>query len=129
MQHDPLADALTLIKNAELTGHMACTIRPSSKLIGHVLRVMQEHGYIGAFEFVEDGKAGIFKVNLLGQINRCGAIKPRFSAKKDDLEKWEKRFLPAQNFGVLIMTTTKGVLSHKQAKEHNVGGKLLAFVY
>jgi small subunit ribosomal protein S8 len=129
MQHDPLSDAMTLIKNAEMTGHIQCDIRPSSKLIGHVLRVMQENGYIGAFEFVEDGKAGSFKVQLTGAINKCGAIKPRFAARKDELEKWEKRFLPAQDFGLLIMTTTKGVLSHKQAKEQGVGGKLLAYVY
>ena len=129
MQHDPLGDAMTLIKNAEKTGHLECDIKPSSKLIGHVLRVMQENGYIGNFEYVEDGRAGKFKVQLTGAINKCGAIKPRFSARRDELEKWEKRFLPAQDFGLLIMTTTKGVLSHKQAKEHGVGGKLLAYVY
>ncbi len=129
MQHDPLSDAMTLIKNAEMTGHMQCDIRPSSKLIGHVLRVMQENGYIGNFEYVEDGKAGLFKVQLTGAINKCGAIKPRFAARRGEMEKWEKRFLPAQDFGLLIMTTTKGVLSHKQAKDQGVGGKLLAYVY
>ena len=129
MQHDPLSDAMTLIKNAEMTGHMECSIRPSSKLIGHVLKVMQEYGYIGNFEYVEDGKAGEFRVQLVGNINKCGAIRPRYAAKKAELEKFESRFLPAQDFGVLILTTTKGVLSHRQAKEQGVGGKLLAYVY
>lgn len=129
MQHDPLSDAMTLIKNAELTGHAACTIQPSSKLIGHVLKVMQEYGYIGNFEYVEDNRAGIFQVQLIGNINRCGAIKPRYSARRNELDKFEARFLPAQDFGVLILTTTKGVLSHRQAKEEGVGGKLLAYVY
>jgi small subunit ribosomal protein S8 len=129
MQHDPLSDAMTLIKNAEMTGHMECRIRPSSKLIGHVLKVMQEYGYIGNFEYVEDDRAGEFKVQLVGNINKCGAIKPRYSAKRTELEKFESRFLPAQDFGVLILTTTKGVLSHRQAKEQGVGGKLLAYVY
>ena len=129
MQHDPLSDAMTVIKNSETTGHMECIIKPSSKLIGHVLKVMQEYGYIGNFEFVEDGRAGMFKVQLIGNINKCGAIRPRFAAKRDELEKFEARYLPAQDFGVLILTTTKGVLSHRQAKEEGVGGKLLAYVY
>jgi small subunit ribosomal protein S8 len=120
---------MALIKNAEMTGHMECSIRPSSKLIGHVLKVMQEYGYIGNFEYVEDGRAGEFKVQLVGNINKCGAIRPRYSAKRTELEKFESRFLPAQDFGVLILTTTKGVLSHRQAKEQGVGGKLLAYVY
>jgi small subunit ribosomal protein S8 len=129
MQHDPLSDAMTLIKNAEMTGHMKCEINPSSKLIGHVLRVMQEYGYIGNFEYIEDGRAGLFLVHLVGNINKCGAIRPRFAAKRNELEKFESRYLPAQDFGVLILTTTKGVLSHRQAKEEGVGGKLLAYVY
>ena len=129
MPHDPLSDAMTLIKNAEVTGHMECVINPSSKLIGHVLKVMQEYGYIGNFEFVEDGRAGHFRVELIGNINRCGAIRPRFSARRSELEKYESRYLPAQDFGVLILTTTKGVLSHRQAKDEGVGGKLLAYVY
>ena len=129
MQHDPLSDAMTHIKNAEVTGHMECVINPSSKLIGHVLKVMQEYGYIGNFEFIEDGRAGLFRVQLIGNINKCGAIRPRFSARRSDLEKYESRYLPAQDFGVLILTTTKGVLSHRQAKDEGVGGKLLAYVY
>ncbi len=120
---------MVLIKNAEMTGHMECNISPSSKLIGHVLKVMQEYGYIGNFEYIEDGRAGQFRVDLVGNINRCGAIRPRFATKQNEMEKYEARYLPAQDFGVLILTTTKGVLSHRQAKEEGVGGKLLAYVY
>jgi len=104
-------------------------IRPSSKLIARVLKVMQENRFIRKFEYVEDGKSGIFEVELNGNINNCGVIKPRFSVRRVNLEKYESRFLPAQDFGVLILTTTEGVLSHSRAKELGVGGKLLAFVY
>jgi small subunit ribosomal protein S8 len=117
------------IKNSEISGQRKCRIRPSSKLIGRVLKVMQEHSYIKKFEYVEDGKSGIFEVELNGNINNCGVIKPRFSVKRVNLEKYESRFLPAQDFGVLILTTTEGVLSHSSAKKLGVGGKLLAFVY
>ena len=129
MQNDPLADALTLIKNAEKAGKMECEVRPASKLVGHVLKVMQERGYIGPFEFVEDTTGGRFRVKLVGNINNCGVIKPRHAIKKTDFEKWESRYLPAQDFGALIVTTTKGVLSHYSAKEMGEGGKLLAYVY
>ena len=129
MQNDPLNDAMSTIKNAATVGKSECQIKPSSKLIGRVLKVMQENGYINQFEFVEDGKAGVFKVKMQGKINNCGVIKPRYSVKKVDLERFEARFLPAQDFGVLIISTTEGVISHVKAKELGVGGKLLAFVY
>jgi small subunit ribosomal protein S8 len=126
---DPLADAMSVIKNAECVGKPECIIHPASKLIGTTLKVMAERGYIGEFEFIDDGKSGMFKVKLLGRINRCGVIKPRFATKVADLEKWEKRFLPARNFGVLILSTSKGVMAHSDARSQSIGGQLLAYVY
>jgi len=129
MQSDPLNDAMSTIKNAAAVGKSECTIRPSSKLIGRVLKVMQDNGYIDQFELIEDGKAGVFKVMLEGRINNCGVIKPRYAVRKVNMEEFEARYLPAQDFGVLILTTTDGVITHMEAKEKGVGGKLLAFVY
>lgn len=129
MQQDTLNDAMAVIKNAELVGKGECVIRPSSKLIGRVLKVMQDSGYISQFELVEDGRNRMFRVALSGQINNCGVIRPRYAVKVADLERFEARYLPAQDFGVLILTTTKGVLTHAEAKKDGVGGKLLAFVY
>jgi small subunit ribosomal protein S8 len=126
---DPLADAMSVVKNAESVGKPECIIHPASKLIGTTLKVMAERGYIGEFEFIDDGKSGMFKVKLLGRINRCGVIKPRFATKVADLEKWEKRFLPARNFGVLILSTSKGVMAHSDARSQSIGGQLLAYVY
>ncbi len=90
---------------------------------------MQEKGYVGAFEFIDDGRAGQFKVQLLGRINRCGVIKPRFPVKVSRLEGWEKRFLPGRGFGILIITTPDGVLAHSDARKLMSGGRLLAYVY
>jgi small subunit ribosomal protein S8 len=129
MQHDPLNDAMSSIKNAENVGKRICELKPSSKLIGRILKVMQDNDYISQFEYIEDGKAGIFRVELNGNINNCGVIKPRYAVKKRDVEKYEARYLPAQEFGVLILTTTQGVLSHNEAKKLGLGGKLLAYVY
>ena len=129
MLQDPLNDAMVAIRNAETVGKDECTVRPASKLIGRVLKVMQEHQYIRSFELIEDGRGGMYRVSLGGAINSCGVIKPRFAVRRADLEKYEARYLPAQDFGVLILTTTEGVISQTKAKEIGVGGKLLAYVY
>jgi small subunit ribosomal protein S8 len=68
-------------------------------------------------------------VSLIGHINDCGVIKPRYSIKKTDYDKWESRYLPAQDFGALILSTTQGVVAQETAKAAGVGGRLLAYVY
>jgi small subunit ribosomal protein S8 len=129
MLNDPLANALSAMKNAEIKGKGIVSIQPSSRLIGGVLDLLKQKGYIGEFEKIDDGKAGVFQVQLKGNINNCGVIKPRYPIKKDELDKWESRYLPAQHFGLLILTTTEGILSQDEAKKNGIGGKLLAYVY
>src|SRR3972149_8203358 len=119
---------ITNIKN-EMRNNRECIISPASKLLGRVLRIMQLNGYIGEFEFIDDGRLGKFKVQLLGRINKCGAIKPRFPSKATEFEGWEKKFLPSRDVGLMVVSTSKGVIAHKDAEEKNVGGRLLAFVY
>jgi small subunit ribosomal protein S8 len=126
---DTLANGLTTIMNNEMRNKRECVISPASKLLGRVLRIMQLNGYIGEFEFVDDGRSGKFKVQLLGRINKCGAVKPRFAVRVDEFEEWEKKFLPSRDVGILIISTPKGVLSHREAKEKRMGGRLTAFVY
>lgn len=124
-----MSNGLTTILNNEMRNKRECIISPASKLLGKVLRVMQLNGYIGEFEFVDDGRSGKFKVQLLGRINKCGAIRPRFAVKTNEIEDWERKFLPSREMGLLIISTPKGVLSHREAKEKGIGGRLLAFIY
>lgn len=128
MLQDRLADALTTIKNAERNGNAECIVK-SNKLIGNVLKVMHDNGYIGPFESIEDGRGGMFKVQLRGKIIDNNVVKPRFAIKSDEYEKFEKRFLPARNIGLLIVSTPKGVMEHKKAKEMKIGGRLLSYIY
>lgn len=128
-QMDTLSNGLTTIMNNELRNKHECVISPAPKLLGRVLRVLQLSGYIGEFEFIDDGRSGKFRVQLLGRVNRCGAVKPRYSVKANGFETWEKTYLPAQDIGIIVVSTPHGVISHKEAKEKNVGGRLLAFVY
>ena len=129
MQSDPLADALTVLRNAEAVGKKEAVITPASKLVGRILKVFQERGYIGAFEYEDDGRAGLYRVTLNGAINNCGVIKPRYSITKAEFDEWEARFLPARDFGSLILTSTEGVIDQYKAKEVGTGGRLLAYVY
>jgi len=129
MQHDTLSDALSSINNATRVGNERATISPATNLVKNVLIQLQQKGYIGVFELVEDGKGGKFKVEVNDQINEIEPVKPNFFVKADEYIKWEKRYLPARNFGHLIVTTPKGVMTHEDAKSENVGGKLLGYVY
>ena len=129
MQFDPLNDALTKIFNAEQAGKYNVDLAPASKLLGSVLEIMQTSGYVGEIEKNDDGRGGKYIVQLRGAINECGVVKPRHSVRRQEFDKWEGRYLPAQDFGLRILTTNSGVMHHKEAKENRIGGKLLAYVF
>ena len=129
MLNDPLANALSAIQNNEKVGKSECLIKPISKIIKEVLRVMNEEGYIGELKVIEDGKGDYIKINLLGMVNKCNVIKPRYNVKITDFEKYEKRYLPAKEMGLIFVSTTQGILTHKQAKEKNLGGRLIGYCY
>ena len=126
---DPLVNALNIIMSHEGRRKNECIITPASGLVGRVLRLIQSKGYIGEIEFIDDGRQGKFRVQLFGRINECEAVRPRFKTRVSEMEKWEKRFLPSRNLGLVILSTPMGVMDHVHAKEENVGGVVLAYVY
>ncbi len=129
MSIDPLANALINIKNHENSTKKECMVRPASKLLGEILGVMQRNGYISTYEFIDDRREGMYRIRLLGKINECKAVKPRYAVKKDGFEKFEKRYLPANDIGMLIVSTPKGVMTHHEAKAMSSGGRILAVIY
>ncbi|BAB59486.1 ribosomal protein small subunit S22 [Thermoplasma volcanium GSS1] len=129
MRNDTLNDVINSIKNASRLGRREIIAEPAAKLIGKVLKVMQDYNYIKSFEVIDESRGGKFKIVLNTTINNCGVIKPRFPVKNENLEKYESRYLPAEDFGILILTTTKGVMSNIEARKLGIGGKLLAYVY
>jgi small subunit ribosomal protein S8 len=129
MGRDLLNDALVAVRHADRDGRPRVEIAPTSKLIGEVLRIFREHQYIDEFTFVPHGRGGSYDVKLGRRINSCGVVKPRSAVRHDDLERYEARFLPAQDFGLLVLSTNRGVLSHPEARELKIGGRLLAYVY
>jgi len=126
---DTLSNAFSTMLNSEMRNKRECLISPASKLVGSVLRVLQTYGYVGKFEFIDDARFGNFDVQLLGRINKCGAIRPRSSCRVEDFESWEKRFLPSRDLGIIVVSTSSDVVSHIDAKKKRLGGRLLAYVY
>ncbi len=129
MTQDVLSDAMSSINNAVRAGNDYARISPTSNLVKNVLIELQQEGYIGVFELIEDGEGNEFKVEVTERINECQSIKPRFSMTNDEYAKWARRYLPARDFGELIVTTPQGVMTHKEAREKQIGGKLLGYVY
>ena len=127
--NDPLSNALSLIANNEKIGRYECKIKPQSRIIREVLDIMRDKHYVGEYKSVEDGKGGHIVLNLIGKINRCGAIKPRYPITVEEYEKFERRYLPAKDFGILVVSTSKGIMTHNDAKKKGLGGALIAYCY
>ncbi len=124
-----VADTMSTLKNAADTGRAEVIVQPAGRLIGEMLRIMKETGYISDYTLVKDGRGDQFKVNMSGLINKCGSITPRFSIKVDEMESFEQQYLPSKSIGMLIISTSKGVMTHKEARNLGIGGELLGYVY
>jgi len=127
--NDPLANALSAMLNNEKIGRTECSIKPISMIIKEVLRIMKENEYISDFKEIADGRGNMIKAALSGMINKCGAIKPRYPVSLASFEKFEKRYLPAKDVGILIVSTPLGIITHIEAKAKKTGGRLIAYCY
>lgn len=125
MSQDVVADALNQIMNANRIEKKEVKIVRYSKVLIGVLEMMKKEDLID-FEINED--EGFVNIKLL-KVNECRAIKPRFNVGVEDIEKYLRRYLPSINFGTLVITTSKGLLNHKDAEKENVGGSLIAYFY
>lgn len=82
-------------------------------------------GYIGEFEEVDDHRAGKIVIQLNGRLNKCGVISPRFNVRLNEIEKWINQLLPSRQVGFMVLTTSRGIVSHEEARSKGVGGKAL----
>mmetsp|Transcript_21215 Transcript_21215/g.58874 ORF Transcript_21215/g.58874 Transcript_21215/m.58874 type:complete len:131 (-) Transcript_21215:538-930(-) len=124
-----LGDALKTMFNTEKRGKRQVLLRPASKVVIKFLQLMQKHGYIGEFEKVDDHRAGKIVVELNGRLNKCGVMSPRYDVCSHEIEDWIGRLLPSRQFGVIVLTTSAGIMDHEEARRKKVGGKVLGFFY
>ena len=124
MGQDIISDTLNQMMNARKAGQQSVTVKRHSKLLISVLAVAKLKGYVADYKI--DGTS--LKIDF-GKLNDCNAIKPRFFVKSDEYEKFGKRYLPAKNIGMLIVSTSSGLMTHQTAEEKKKGGCLLAYFY
>ena len=122
MSQDIVADALNMIKNSR---NEEIEINRISKLLIEILKIMKQKGAIKRYKIVKEKSVIVTKNN----ITECKAIKPRFTVKKDQIEKYRRRYLPARNIGTMIISTNKGLLTHEEAEKEKIGGCLVAYFY
>lgn len=125
---DRFADAINTIKTNEYVGREECIVY-STTLLKRVLDVMKENGYIDGYEEFNQRYAKMLKIKLSKRINNIGVIKPRHATTHLRIMEFEQRYIPSKDFGILIISTPKGIITNHQAREKNVGGRLLAYVY
>jgi len=126
---DTLADSLNTIYVSETKGRSSALLKKPSKILRSILEIFKQEGYLESYETIEDSIGGKISVKLSGRINNCKCVKPRFSVKAPDWDVWEGRYLPARGLGVIIVSTSQGLMTHKSAKEKKIGGRLIAYVY
>jgi len=126
MSHDTTADALNMLKNAKKAGKDNVKIKIVSKLFTEILKIMKQEGAIKKYKVNQEEK---FIEISLGDFSESKAIKPRFSTSKNQIEKYKRRYLPAKNIGTIILSTNKGLITHKEAEEEKIGGCLIAYFY
>jgi small subunit ribosomal protein S8 len=126
MSHDVVADGLNMIRNAKRARKEEVEIKRISNLLIEVLKIMKQKGAIKKYKI--NAKEKSVEV-VIGDLTECKAIKPRFTVKKDEIGKYQRRFLPARNMGTVIISTNKGLITHEEALEEKIGGCLVAFFY
>ena len=127
--NDSLAQALSHINNSESVSKQAVEIKPVSKMLKSVLDIMKDKMYVGSYEIVPISGGDKLVLNLLGNLNKCGVVKPRFAFKYEETEKVEKKYLPAKGFGIVIVSTSQGLMTLEESKAKQIGGKLIAYCY
>jgi len=123
MSQDIVSDTLNRIMNAKKANKSYIVSTRFSKLLIKVLDMMKQYGYID-YTLNE----GVLRIEMK-ELSICSSIKPRYTVNKENLEKYVRRFLPARDYGYVIISTSKGLMTNNEAKENHLGGSLIAYFY
>ena len=124
MSQDIISDTLNQMMNIVRARKDFISVRRYSKLLLSVLAIAKLKGYIKEYKL----DSGELKITI-GKLNGCNAIKPRYLIHSDDIDKYVKRYLPSKSLGILIISTSQGLMTHQIANEKNLGGSLIAYMF
>ncbi len=124
MSQDIISDCLNQIMNAKKAKKQEVRIKRYSKFLINILDLMKKFNYLD----FEIGDKEI-KIEIKKNLNECRAIKPRYPVTVNEIEKYVRRFLPARDFGIILISTNKKLITHENALEKNLGGSLIAYVF
>lgn len=125
MSQDIVADTLNQIMNAKRAKKTTLQVKRHSKFLLAVLAIGKLKGYIKSYKI--EGRN--LDIELGELLNSCKAVKPRYVARVDEVMKYVRRYLPARNMGMVIVSTSKGLMTHHTALENNLGGSIVAYFY
>ncbi|KGF09281.1 MAG: 30S ribosomal protein S8 [Clostridiales bacterium] len=128
---DPIADMLTRIRNANTVGHETVDI-PASKIKKSIAEILLEEGYIKGFEEIDDNKQGIIKIDMKYGANKERVISGIKKISKPGLKVYAKADQVPRvlgGLGVAIISSSKGVVSDKKARELGVGGEVICYIW
>ena len=128
---DPIADMLTRIRNANSSKHETVSV-PSSKMKLAIAKILLDEGYIAGYEVIEDGLQGVIKITLKYGANKTKVISGLKRVSKPGLRVYaSKEEMPRvlRGLGIAIVSTSKGIMTDKEARKNNVGGEVLAFIW
>ena len=128
---DPIADLLTRIRNANSSKHDSVDV-PASNMKRAIVEILNDEGYIKSYQIIEDGKQGVIRITLkygpknekvISGLKRVSKPGLRIYAGADELPRVLK------GLGIAIISTSKGIMTDKQAREEHIGGDVLAFLW
>lgn len=128
---DPIADMLTRIRNANMVGHESVDV-PASKMKKSIADILLKEGYIKGFDVIEDNKQGIIRIQMKYGQNKEKVITGIKKISKPGLKVYAKREdIPKVlgGLGIAIISTSKGVITDKEARKENVGGEVICYVW
>ena len=128
---DPIADLLTRIRNANTSKHDSVDV-PASNMKRAIVEILNDEGYIKSYQIIEDGKQGVIRISLkygpknekvISGLKRVSKPGLRFYAGAEEMPKVLK------GLGIAIVSTSKGIMTDKEARKQHIGGEVLAFVW
>ncbi|MEM1684941.1 MAG: 30S ribosomal protein S8 [Nanopusillaceae archaeon] len=126
---DIVNDFFAHATNCVNVGKFEVSFSPINKLLINILEKLKQYGYVIEYEIVSKEKGGKVRVVFSENFNKGNSIKPNFPVIYKEFEKYEKRYLPARNFGILLVSTDKGIKTNEECKKEKIGGFLIAYVY